>query len=76
MFKVHRRRRIDGRGDDLFNRSQWGFVDSEIKPDIGGRIEYQSSWWPAKEINNQNVSKGERVMVIKREGIFQLVKRC
>jgi membrane protein implicated in regulation of membrane protease activity len=76
MAKVHRKRRIDGDGNDLFNRSKWGFVENEIKPDVGGRIKYQSSWWPAKEINNEAIGKGERVEVIKREGIFQVVKRC
>jgi membrane protein implicated in regulation of membrane protease activity len=76
MFKFHRKRRLNGSGNDLFNRSQWGFVDQKIKPDVGGRIKYQSSWWPAKEINNQEVCKGKRVLVVRREGIFMLVKRC
>lgn len=60
---------------DLFNRSTWGIVEEEIKPDFGGRIKYQFSSWLAKEINNQRVVKGERVFVVKREGMFQLVQR-
>lgn len=75
MAKVHRKRRIDGDGDDIFNRSQWAFVDTEIKPDVGGRIKYQSSWWPAQEINNETVAEGEQVRVLGREGIFQIVER-
>lgn len=75
MAKIHRKRRIDGDGDDIFNRSQWAFVDTEIKPDVGGRIKYQSSWWPAQEINNAAVAEGERVRVLGREGIFQIVER-
>lgn len=60
---------------DLFNRSEWGIVEEEIQPGIAGRIKYQfSSWW-AKEINGQRVCKGERVFVIKREGMFQWVQR-
>jgi membrane protein implicated in regulation of membrane protease activity len=71
---------LKGKGNnseiDLFNRSKWGTVEEEIKPNTGGRIKYQNSSWPALENNNQTVHQGEVISVLRREGMFQIVERC
>lgn len=48
-----------------------------IDPTFGGRIAYQSTFWPAQYVDSSYsdpIPCGTRVKVVKRVGLVQLVK--
>lgn len=60
----------------LFNVSSpdIAIVDVTIQPDVGGRVRYQGSFWPAESSQGNNILKGKYVKVIGRNNITLLVE--
>lgn len=53
---------------------QLAIVDETIVPYFGGRVRFQSSWWPALCLHNITLGPGEVVCVVGRHNITLLVE--
>lgn len=53
---------------------QWAIVDETIVPYFGGRVRFQSSWWPALCLHHITLGPGEVVCVVGRHNITLLVE--
>lgn len=53
---------------------QLAIVDETIVPYFGGRVRFQSSWWPALCLHNITLGPGEVVSVVGRDNITLLVE--
>lgn len=53
---------------------QLAIVDETIVPYFGGRVRFQSSWWPALCAHNITLGPGEVVYVVGRHNITLLVE--
>ncbi|MCT7991026.1 NfeD family protein [Laspinema olomoucense] len=57
--------------EEIENRA---IVDEAIVPHLGGRVKFQSSWWPALCQQNITLLPGEIVYVVGRHNLILLVE--
>ncbi|MCT7969199.1 NfeD family protein [Laspinema sp. D1] len=57
--------------EEIENRA---IVDEAIVPHLGGRVRFQSSWWPALCQQNITLLPGEIVYVVGRHNLILLVE--
>lgn len=61
-------------GSNLEEIEKQAIVDEAIVPHLGGRVRFQSSWWPALCQQNITLLPGEIVYVVGRYNLILLVE--